>query len=175
MTDARPPLNKGAPAAPGDRLPAGTRWGGTRRPYCPSACVRVMQITFDQPGDPFQDRRLNRAQVVTPGQGDAEKSTRPRRQCGDLLNRCRSNAPPPERTLVQVPNCRIKSYNSLTGAGLIRSLRWRVRAALAAENKLLSFGPGRSVRLRSRAYPLPASALSWRDRARHSRWRSQHR
>jgi putative ABC transport system substrate-binding protein len=33
MTDARPPLNKGAPAAPGDRLPAGTWLGGTRRPY----------------------------------------------------------------------------------------------------------------------------------------------
>jgi hypothetical protein len=44
-----------------------------------------MQITFDRPGDPFQDRRLNHAQVVTPGQGDAEKSARPRRQCGDLL------------------------------------------------------------------------------------------
>ena len=99
-----------------------------------------MQITFDRPGDPFQDRRLNRAQVVTPGQGDAEKSTRPRRQCGDLLNRCRSNAPPPERTLVQVPNCRIESYNSLTGAGLIRSLRQRVRPALGQKTNRSRLG-----------------------------------
>jgi hypothetical protein len=52
----------------GDGLPAGTRWGGTRRPYSPSACVRVMQITFDRPSDPFQqDRRLHQRPSGAPG------------------------------------------------------------------------------------------------------------